>query len=257
MEQSGTVFDFQATVGLTKHLGGAGATDELLALCGISSDMRVLDVGCGAGATACHIAKRYGCWVTGVDIMESMVERSIERAHREGLEGRTEFRVADAQDLPFEDNTFDIVITESVTVFPPDKQTAVSEYVRVTVPGGHVGLNETTWLKTPVPQEMVAYIAQDLAMNATVLDKDGWVDLLKSAGLQDIIAKTGAIDAGDEFKGLVQRYGCRNMLSIWGKIPVLVFKDPAYRAFLVETSKRKVPPGVLEYAGYGLYAGRK
>lgn len=41
------------------------------------------------------------------------------------------------------------VVCESVTAFPEDKRKAVSEYVRITKPGGHIGLNETTWLKTP------------------------------------------------------------------------------------------------------------
>lgn len=74
--------------------------------------------------------ERIACRVVGVDISPRMVERSWERAHRERVTDRVEFRVADAQDLPFEDNWFDAVITESVTAFPEDKQEAVNEYVR-------------------------------------------------------------------------------------------------------------------------------
>jgi len=131
-----TFFDFAAEVGLAKHIGGLEATEALLELCHISKGKYVLDVGCGVGVTPVFIAKRYGCRVVSIDISEGMVEKSKERAKREQVTDMVEFRVADAQDLSFDDNIFDAVITESVTAFPEDKQKAVNEYVRVTNPGG-------------------------------------------------------------------------------------------------------------------------
>jgi len=85
-------FDFAAEVGLTKHLGGVRATEELIELCNIGQGKYVLDVGCGAGVTPCFIAKKCGCRVVGVDILEGMVEKSRERAKKEGLSDRVEFR---------------------------------------------------------------------------------------------------------------------------------------------------------------------
>ncbi len=111
-------FDFAAEVGLTKHIGGLEATGELIQLCHIDKGSHVLDVGCGVGVTPCFIAKNCGSRVAGVDISPRMIERSRERARRENLVNRVEFRVADAQDLPFENELFDAVITESVTAFP-------------------------------------------------------------------------------------------------------------------------------------------
>jgi ubiquinone/menaquinone biosynthesis C-methylase UbiE len=67
--------------------------------------------------------------------------------------------MADAQGLSFEDALFDAVITESVLAFPADKQKAVDEYTRVTEPGGHVGLNESTWPEVPPPLEMIAWVS--------------------------------------------------------------------------------------------------
>jgi ubiquinone/menaquinone biosynthesis C-methylase UbiE len=144
METQQTFFDFAAKVDITKHIGSLEATQALIELCHIGEGKYVLDVGCGVGVTPCSIARRYGCRVVGVDILEGMIERSKERAKREGVMDRVEFRVADAQDLPFEDDLFDAVITESVTAFPEDKQKAVNEYVRVAKPGGYVGLSEST-----------------------------------------------------------------------------------------------------------------
>jgi len=251
-------FDFAAEVGLTKHLGGVGATEELMELCHIGEGKYVLDVGCGAGVTPCFIARRYGCSVVGVDISEGMVERSRERAKREGVADRVEFRVADAQDLPFEDDLFDAVITESATAFPEDKQRAVSEYVRVTKPGGYVGLSESIWLKVPPPPEVVAWASQDVGANVKPLTSDGWVGLLEGAGLSDIVVRTYAINTQDEARGILRRYGCRGMLGVLGRTLSLYARSPAYRRFVKEVREGGVTPKNLdEYFGYGIYVGRK
>ena len=214
MEEKQGFFDFAAEVGLTKHLGGLSATEELIEQCHIGEGKYVLDVGCGAGVTPCFIAKRCGCRVAGVDISEGMIKRSEERARREGVADKTEFRVADAQELPFEDDVFDAVITESVTSFPADKQRAVNEYVRVTKPGGYVGLNESTWLKTPTPPELVAWTSQNVGTNAKPLTSDGWAGLMESAGLRDITVRTFGINTQDEARGVLRRYGYRGMLGV-------------------------------------------
>ena len=76
-------FELQAYTGATKHMGGLEATKELIELCHIKEDTHVLDVGCGVGATACYLVKRHDCNVVGVDLRESMIARSIERAWSE------------------------------------------------------------------------------------------------------------------------------------------------------------------------------
>jgi len=251
-------FDFAAEVGLTKHLGGLGATEELIELCHISEGKYVLDVGCGAGQTPCYIAKRHGCRVVGVDINERMIERSKERAEREGLADRVEFRVADAQNLPFEDDIFDAVITESVTAFPEDKQRAVREYARVTKPGGYVGLNEATWLKVPPPPEMVAWASQDLGANVKPLTSDEWAGLLEGAGLTEIVANVHEIRAREETRGIVHRYGYGGMLRIVYRALSLYARNPAYRRLVKRVREEGIKPDNLEeFFGYGIYVGRK
>lgn len=251
-------FDFAAEAGLTKHYGGLGATEELAELCHIGEGSYVLDVGCGAGQTACLLAKRYGCRVMGVDIVERMVERSRERAEAEGVADRAEFRVADAQSLPFDDETFDAVITESVTVFPEDKEKVAQEYVRVAKPGGYVGLSESTWLKAPPPPEILEWVAQDLGATVKPLTSDGWVGLLEDAGLRDIVARTYEIQVQKEAKALVGRYGYGGILrSLWRTL-VMYTRNPAYRRFVKDVRKTGITPdNLVEYMGYGIYVGRK
>jgi len=251
-------FDFAAEAGLTKHFGGLEATDELVELCRIRIGSYVLDVGCGVGQTPCYLAKRYGCRVVGVDINEGMIERSRETANREGVAEMTEFRVADAQDLPFTDETFDTVITESVTVFPEDKLRAVREYARVTRPGGYVGLNEATWLKTPPPPEIIAWASQDLGACVKPLTPDEWVDLLKEAGLTGIVVNVREVRPRREAKGLVRRYSYLGMLRSLFRAVSLYIRSPAYRRFVKDVQKEGITPKNLEeYLGYGLFVGRK
>ena len=83
------------------------ATKEMIELCRIEKGKLILDVGCGTGKTSCYITKKYGCSVVGVDISKKMISWSQKRAIREGLEDKIEFRVSDAQNLPFEDRIFD------------------------------------------------------------------------------------------------------------------------------------------------------
>jgi ubiquinone/menaquinone biosynthesis C-methylase UbiE len=251
-------FDFAAYVGLTKHLGGVAATDDLVELCHIGEGSYVLDVGCGVGVTPCYIARRYDCSVMGVDIKVSMIDKCKERASRENVTDKVDFRVADAQDLPFDDELFDAVITESVTAFPEDKQRAVKEYARVTKPGGYVGLNEGTWMKVPVPPEVVAWASQDLGAHVKPLTSAEWVGLLDVAGLREIVARTYEIDAKVEARGILRRYGWGGMLRVLRRMVSLYARNPDYRRFVRGVRQEGIAPENLdEYFGYGAYVGRK
>jgi len=258
MKSQQTFFDFAAYVGLTKHIGGVEATEAIIELCHIGEGKQVLDVGCGAGVTPCFLARKYGCRVVGVDILDAMVQRSKERAKRDGVLDKVEFRVADAQDLPFEDDLFDAVITESVTAFPKDKGKAVAEYVRVVKPGGYVGLSESTWIKSPPPPEMIAWASQDLGANVAPLTAREWVGLLETAGLEEIQHRVSEINVQDESKGILHRYGCGGLLGILWRMLSLYVRNPAYRYFVKQAGRGGITPKNLdEYFGYGLYVGRK
>jgi ubiquinone/menaquinone biosynthesis C-methylase UbiE len=258
MENEERFFDFAAYAGFTKHLGGVAATRDLAAACHIGEGSYVLDVGCGAGVTPCFLVQEYRCRVVGVDILKGMIDRCNERARRVGVKDSVEFRVADAQDLPFENDLFDAVITESVTAFPKDKGRTVNEYARVCKLGGYVGLNESTWLKTPPPPEMVAWASQEVGGNVQPLTADQWVSLMRNANLSEIQVKTYGIDIREETRGMLQRYGCLGMFRVWSRMFALYLRNPAYRRFVKGLRNTGiVPDNIDHYFGYGLYVGRK
>ena len=98
---------------------------------------RVLDVAAGSGNTAISAARR-GARVTASDFVETLLDAARTRAEVEGLSLAT--AVADAQELPFEDGSFDVVLSTFGAMFAPDQQRAADELVRVCRPGGRIGL---------------------------------------------------------------------------------------------------------------------
>jgi len=248
-------FELQASWGLTKHMGGVKATKELLELCRVDKDSFILDVGCGVGATACYIAKEYGCKVVGIDLSKGMIDRSKERAKRKGVEDKVEFRTADAENLPFENDLFDIVISESVTAFVENKQKALGEYTRVTKPGGYVGLNEVTWIKPP-PSEIVDYLSR--GMKAEFLTFDGWRELLDGAGLTSAAARAYKTSALSQWAAEMRSLDFKDCIKAWCRFFSLYFKRRDVRAYVRELWP---PPKsifhIFRYLGYGLYVGRK
>lgn len=252
-------FGIQSSWGVTKHFGGLRATDELATLCHIGEGKSVLVVGCGIGLTPCHLAKNYGCRVVGVDLSEKMVEWSRKRAERKGLSGRIELRIADAQDLPFEDGRFEAVLIESVNAFVPDKPRAFSEYVRVTQPGGYVGMNEGTWVKYPPTAEFLRFI--DRSMQADFQTPEAWKALLGGAGLEVTAAQVYRIkmlrQRLDENAGLDASDWLDRLRAIGSFIRTFA-TDPEMRKYAKTIMpSRAVIREMFDCLGYGNYVGKK
>lgn len=246
-------FDVQGHLGTTKHMGGFEATLELIGLCHIGGQSYVLDVGCGVGATACYLAKTYGIKVVGVDHREDMVALSKERAKKQGVADKIEFRVADALDLPFADDLFDAILSESVATFIENKRRAVNEYIRVVKPGGYVGLNEEVWLKTPPPgmSEAARHLWE---IRTEIPTADDWSAILKSAGLRDLVVKANKVSPRREASQL-KRYRLEDMWGMFRNSLSLYFKSAAFREYMKE--RQRLPRNLFQYLGYAVMAGRK
>ncbi len=110
------------------HPGGFSHTLEILRKLSISPDDIVLDIGCGTGRTACHIAKTYGAHVFALDNSEKMLTKAKSRAVKEGVD--VHFVLSDALDMPFRDEVIDFIFIESLLIFLP-VQAALKECFRV------------------------------------------------------------------------------------------------------------------------------
>jgi arsenite methyltransferase len=140
-------------LGGSLHPGGLALTDRVAELAGIGAGKRVLDVACGRGASAIHLAQKYGCSVTGIDLSTASIAAAAEEARRAGAAGRTEFRLADAEMLPFAAGAFDVVLCECALCTFPEKARAAREFARVLRAGGRIGLSDLT-CAGPLPPEL-------------------------------------------------------------------------------------------------------
>ena len=126
-----------AVIGTSLQIVG----EELCEALDIRSGQKVLDVAAGNGNVSLAAARRW-CDVVATDYVPALLERARERASAERL--TIEFREADAEALPFQDGTFDVVVSTFGVMFTPDQERAAAELIRVCRPGGKIGLANWT-----------------------------------------------------------------------------------------------------------------
>ena len=126
-----------AVIGTTLQIVG----ESLAEACDLRCDESVLDVAAGNGNATLAAARR-GCRVTSTDYVVGLLERGAERAHAERL--NVAFKAADAEALPFEDDSFDAVVSTFGVMFAPNHAKSASEMARVCRPGGRIGLANWT-----------------------------------------------------------------------------------------------------------------
>jgi SAM-dependent methyltransferase len=126
----------------------AGA-EEFVDRLDLKPGMKVLDVACGTGNTAIPAASA-GADVTGVDIAPNLIEQSKARAEAEGLNAK--FDVGDAEAMPYEDASFDVVMTMFGAMFAPRPDVTAAELKRVCKPGGLIAM--ANWTPTGFAGQM-------------------------------------------------------------------------------------------------------
>jgi tocopherol O-methyltransferase len=111
----------------------------------------ILDVGCGIGGSSLYLAEKFGARVTGITLSPVQANRAKERARAAGLQTTTDFQVANALNIPFPDNSFDLVWSLESGEHMPDKVKFLQECHRVLKPGGK--LIFVTWCHRPTTPE--------------------------------------------------------------------------------------------------------
>lgn len=163
------------------HTMGRIATAQLAELAGITGESEVLDAGSGVGGTARYAADRYGPRVTAVDLTDDYCETNRWLNRLVGLDDRISVRQADVTELPFDDATFDVVLSQHVQMNVADKARLYSEARRVLKIDGRLALWDITIghggeLDYPLPW------ADDAALSHLVTPAE-LRDVVESAGL--------------------------------------------------------------------------
>jgi ubiquinone/menaquinone biosynthesis C-methylase UbiE len=209
------------------HIRGRAATLELARAAGIDSTKQVLDVGSGVGGSSRCLAREFGCRVTGIDLTDEYCRVAAMLSERIGLSALVSYRQGDALNLPFANDTFDVVWTEHAAMNIPNKARLYLEMYRVLKPGGTLAIYDilagpsgpvlfpVPWARLPETSFVVT--PDELR---TLLDRAGfrivdWADTTDAArawftSLADKIRKEGLpplgfhVLLGPDFKDMAQ-----------------------------------------------------
>ena len=160
---------------------------------GLRPGSKVLDVATGTGHVAIEAARTF-CDVTGIDYVEELVETARRRAAAEDLQ--IDFEVADAEALPFEDASFDFVVSAIGVMFTADHDQAAAELVRVCRPGGRIGV--ASWTAEGFIGRLLKTVGAHVPPPAVALPPTRWgseevVRDLLGEGVADVASTTHVV----------------------------------------------------------------
>ncbi|GLY20921.1 methyltransferase domain-containing protein [Micromonospora sp. NBRC 101691] len=163
-------------------------TQELMRFGGIPQGARVLDSGCGIGASAVMLAADLGCTVEGITLSHEQVRRATEKAAAAGVGDRTSFRVLDAMHTDYPDDTFDVVWSMESCELMPDKRAYLAENLRILKPGGRLVV--ATWTSRddqldPKEVKLLRRLYRDFAISH-VLPLEHYAKLCGELGYTDV-----------------------------------------------------------------------
>ncbi len=141
------------------HHGGVALTEQMANVAGMKPNMKVLDAGSGIGGSARFLAHKFNCDIETVDLSEEYIRTATALDELVGLSEKVSHNVGSVTEMPFDDDTFDVVWSQNVTMNVPDKKAMFSEAKRVLRRNGvfvltHIGRSNDAPLDYPVPWAM-------------------------------------------------------------------------------------------------------
>jgi len=165
-----------------------------VAIAGLKEGEVVLDLGSGAGLDMFHAARKVGSSgrVIGVDMTPEMIEKGGRGAEELGMQN-VEFRLGDIEDLPVDDNSVDVIISNCVINLAPDKSKVFQEAFRVLRPGGRLMVSDIV-LEAPLPKEIHDDLISYTGCLGGAIHVDEYLQHMRDAGFKnvEVVSKTGA-----------------------------------------------------------------
>lgn len=195
--------------------------DEILKWAGADGAKEMVDVGCGIGGSSRHISRKFGCTTRGVTLSPYQAKRGNELAKEQGLEDKCSFQVADALQMPFPDNSFDLVWSLESGEHMPDKNTFVNELFRVAQPGGRIII--VTWTHRDLEEGETSLTRKEERLLAAInrayylprwCSGQEYINLLKSHGATDVKREDWSYIIAPFWKAVIK--SSLNFKSIWG-----------------------------------------
>ncbi|MCZ0703179.1 SAM-dependent methyltransferase [Natronobacillus azotifigens] len=207
---------FLAKLGKTRlRPGGIQATDWLFDHVDFSSDMSVLEVACNQCTNAIELVRKTGCSITAVDLDAKVIDIAKDRVAKAGLTEKIHVEQANALNLPYQDNSFDLVINEAMLTMLGDKQKtkAVSEYYRVLKPEGML-LTHDVRLTSAKARAVVTGLQKAIHVPAKPYDERGWKELFVRANFVELDVLTGPMSLMNPI-GMIRDEGLFSTMKIF------------------------------------------
>lgn len=163
------------------HPGGLSLTKQIFHNENITPTTKILDAGCGTGQTSAYLAEIYKCDVTALDIHPVMIEKAKKRFKERHLSIKT--LQCSVENIPVSDETYDYIISESVTVFTNIKKT-LTEYFRVLKKGG-ILINIDMTAQVPLHSSDLLMISNVYGIPHVPIESQ-WISLLREVGYRRV-----------------------------------------------------------------------
>jgi arsenite methyltransferase len=189
----GTEVDYTVFSENYQDLKGYNPEADLQLGCGIPTEYAkinpgdtVIDLGSGAG-NDCFVARALTGEtgrVIGIDMTEEMIEKARSNVAKLGF-NNVEFRHGDIENMPVNDNTADVVISNCVLNLVPDKRKAFAEIFRILKPGGHLSVSDIV-INGELPPEVKEAAEMYAGCVSGAIQRDEYLDIIKNSGLKNV-----------------------------------------------------------------------
>lgn len=201
-------------------------------------DKRVLDIGCGIGGPACHLASQHGANVVGTDLEPPLIERAVRLAKELGVEDKTDFQVVEAGPLGFPDDSFDFVVSSGAFTQISNKLEMFKEVLRVLKPGGVFSCYD--WMKADgdYSEDMLYWFKLE-GLTYAMATPEEHERLLSDAGFADV----SVVEATDWYREKVKEEYDRLRGELYPRAVELIgvemadFRVENWRAMVVISAK--------------------
>lgn len=193
--------------------GGKKATEYLFEQGKFSSEKKVLEIACNMCTTLIELAQRYRCSIDALDLDENALVKAKENVLNAKLSHLITLHQGNAAQLPFENESFDIVINEAMLTMLNDdmKQKCLNEYYRVLKPGGVLLTHDVMILEED--KMLQADLSRGIRVHVTPHTEKGWIKLFHTAGFKDIQNIHGKMSLMSPI-GIIKDEGLKNTLKI-------------------------------------------
>ena len=228
------------------HPGGRLSTKRLIEKLKISKNDKILEIGCGTGNTAQFIHSLTGATITGIDIDNEMIANA--KKNTSSNPEVFDFKIGSGDDLPFEDNSFDVLISEGTTFFM-DAATALKEYNRVLKSSGRMGLVEMSYFKQPTPELEALTEEVTSCYGIKPLQFDEWKTQIKEAGF--ILENVDKKNMNMSMWSMIQCEGFVTSMKMCANMLIKPVVANRMMSIMNHFNKYK------DYFGYGIYIAVK